>query len=204
MKTIKVLSITKASAFDQNHVTPLLKQIRPIMANAEPVGLDFSGVKEADVCALQQTLLPLVSEFGGGFVRRLIRFTNHNEAVAISIRNSLRHVDEFIQDEVNYLHPDTGVDQEIYDLNVALLIKCRELARTNPLLARLQFGLTSDSLAAAVAGLTTPQIQELAKTGINVFKPNFDEKMIETITRMDLGDASILIGIASCVLKGDF
>lgn len=78
MKTIKVHSIIKASAFSQNHVSQLLKQIKPIIAGAEPVELDFSGINDADVFALQQTLLPLISEFGGGFIKRLIMFANHN------------------------------------------------------------------------------------------------------------------------------
>jgi hypothetical protein len=202
MKTIKVHSIIKAPALNQNHVALLLKHIKSSIVGAEPIELDFGGVIEVDVFALQQILLPLVSELSGSLVKRLIRFANHNEAVVSSIREALQYVDKFVQDEEHHLYPDTGIDQEIYDLNVALLIKCREVARVSPLLARVQFGLVSDSVVTVMAGLTTAQIQGIAKTGINVFKPNFDERMLDAITKLDLGDADILIGMASLTVRG--
>jgi ABC-type iron transport system FetAB ATPase subunit len=86
-------------------------------------------------------------------------------------------VDEFIERLMS--RQQDVVDQELYDLNLAWLVKVRALARENALQALLIMGIADEKLRLAIANLSMDEMQTLARSGCLCFAPRFTSQFIQ-------------------------
>jgi hypothetical protein len=100
-----------------------------------------------------------------------------NPAVEAIMQDALTHVDEFVDRFMSrYQEP---VDEEIYDLNLAWLVKVRAIARENALQALLIMGIADEKLRLAIANLSMDEMQALARSGCLCFAPRFTSHFIQ-------------------------
>jgi hypothetical protein len=139
--------------------------------------LDFEGVESIALGFFQEVILTLVNEFGADFLKSKLRVVNMNPAVEAIMQDALTHVDEFVDRFMSrYQEP---VDEEIYDLNLAWLVKVRAIARENALQALLIMGIADEKLRLAIANLSMDEMQALARSGCLCFAPRFTSHFIQ-------------------------
>jgi len=174
---VVIKHLTKLKTPQTCHGKQLVQRARECFLLNECLTLDFEGVESISIGFFQEAILTLVNEFGADFLKCKLRVVNMSPAVEAIMQDALTKVDEFV-DRLMSQNQET-VDQELYDLNLAWLVKVRTVARENALQALLIMGIADEELRLAVAKLSMDEMQALARSGCLCFAPRFTSQFIQ-------------------------
>lgn len=87
-------------------------------------------------------------------------------------------------------------DTEIYELNLAWLIKARDLARDNSIFAELMMGISNEAMRLALSQLSIDDIQQIAQSGWLCFAPRFTAHFIHDMTSRSHDVVDVLLGLS--------
>ena len=191
---ILVKSITDLKTPQPYHGKNLARLARECFANRQALTLDFEGIETITQGFFQELLLPLVAEFGADFLKINLQIANVNPDVEEIITSGLNNSDDDF-DQRTLIQNREG-DVELYKLNLAWLIKARELARENPMLAELMMGISDEEMRSALGQLSIQDIQYIAKSGWLCFSPRFTSKLIQNVTARQHEVVDLLLGLS--------
>lgn len=191
---VVVKHITKLKMPQACHGKQLMSTARECFLKNELLTLDFEGVESVANGFFQEAILPLLTEFGADFLKNKLRLSNITPDLEAFMQNDLN-----TQAYLNRLSltRNGNIDPELYELNLAWLIKVRELVRENALQAQLILGIANDDLRTAVAKLSLDDIHSIASAGCLCFAPRFTPEFIDGYVhkRYDLVD--VLLALTS-------
>ncbi|MCK9609483.1 MAG: STAS-like domain-containing protein [Methylomonas sp.] len=174
---VVIKHLTKLKTPQTCHGKQLVKRARECFLLNECLTLDFEGVESISKGFFQEAILTLVNEFGADFLKCKLQVVNMSPAVEAIMQDALTKVDEFV-DRLMSQNQET-VDQELYDLNLAWLVKVRTTARENALQTHLIMGIADEALRLAIANLSMDEMQALARSGCLCFAPRFTSQFIQ-------------------------
>ena len=192
---ILVKSITDLKTPQPYHGKNLARLARECFANRQALTLDFEGIETITQGFFQELLLPLVAEFGADFLKINLQIANVNPDVEEIITSGLNNSDDDF-DQRTLVQNREG-DVELYKLNLAWLIKARELARENPMLAELMMGISDEEMRSALSQLSIQDIHYIAQSGWLCFSPRFTSKLIQNVTARQHEVVDLLLGLSS-------
>ena len=191
---ILVKSITDLKTPQPYHGKNLARLARECFANRQSLTLDFEGIETITPGFFQELLLPLVAEFGADFLKSNFEIANVNPDVEEIMTSGLNNSDDDF-DQRTLVQNREG-DVELYKLNLAWLIKARELARENPMLAELMMGISDEEMRSALSQLSIQDIQYIAQSGWLCFSPRFTSKLIHNVTARKHEVVDVLLGLS--------
>ncbi len=194
---IVVKSITDLKTPQPCHGKNLANLARECFVNHQILTVDFDGVETVTQGFSHELFLPLVAEFGADFLRSNLKVANVTPDIEAIIKSAFSKVDGYIE-QCTLVH-NKECDVEIYELNLTWLIKARELARENPILAELTMGIGDKELLTALSQLSSKDIQRIAKAGWLCFSPRFTTHFIQSIGTRPHEVVDVLLGL-SCEL----
>jgi hypothetical protein len=174
---VVIKHLTKLKTPQACHGKQLVQRARECFLRNECLTLDFEAVESIATGFFQEAIFTLLNEFGADFLKSKLRVVNMTSAVEAIMQDDLTHVDEFIERLMS--RQQDVVDQELYDLNLAWLVKVRALARENALQALLIMGIADEKLRLAIANLSMDEMQTLARSGCLCFAPRFTSQFIQ-------------------------
>jgi hypothetical protein len=174
---VVIKHLTKLKTPQACHGKQLVQRARECFLRNECLTLDFEAVESIATGFFQEAIFTLLNEFGADFLKSKLRVVNMTSAVEAIMQDDLTHVDEFIERLMS--RQQDVVDQELYDLNLAWLVKVRALARENALQALLIMGVADEKLRLAIANLSMDEMQTLARSGCLCFAPRFTSQFIQ-------------------------
>lgn len=174
---VVIKHLTKLKTPQACHGKQLVQRAQECFLRNECLTLDFEAVESIATGFFQEAIFTLLNEFGADFLKSKLRVVNMTPAVEAIMQDDLTHVDEFIERLMS--RQQDVVDQELYDLNLAWLVKVRALARENALQALLIMGVTDEKLRLAMANLSMDEMQYLAQSGCLCFAPRFTSQFIQ-------------------------
>lgn len=189
-----VKSITNLKTPQPYHGKNLARLARECFANRQPLTVDFDGVETITQGFFQELLLPLVAEFGADFLRSNLKVANVTPDIEAIIKSAFNKGDGYV-DHCALAH-NKEYDVEIYELNLAWLIKARELARENPILAELTMGIGDKEMRSALSQLSSKDIQRIARSGWLCFSPRFTTHFIQSISARPHEVVDVLLGLS--------
>ena len=191
---ILVKSITDLKTPQPYHGKNLARLARECFANRQSLTLDFEGIETITQGFFQELLLPLVAEFGADFLKINLQIANVNPDVEEIMTSGLNNPDDDFDQRT--LIQNRECDVELYKLNLAWLIKARELARENPMLAELMMGISDEEMRSALGQLSIQDIQYIAQSGWLCFSPRFTSKLIQNVTSRKHEVVDVLLGLS--------
>ena len=191
---IQVKSITDLKTPQPYHGKNLARLARECFANRQALTLDFEGIETITPGFFQELLLPLVAEFGADFLKGNLQIANINLDVEEIMTSGFNNSDDDF-DQRTLIQNSEG-DVELYKLNLAWLIKARELARENPMLAELMMGISNEEMCSALSQLSIQDIQYIAQSGWLCFSPRFTSKLIQNVTARQHEVVDVLLGLS--------
>ena len=192
---IAVKSITDLKMPQPCHGKSLARLARECFTSQQAMIVDFEGIGAISPGFLQELFLPLVAEYGADFLRSELQVTNVCPVVDEAMKSAfnasaLAHFFDQREYQLNQ-----ASDAEIYDLNLAWLIKARELARENGMLAELMMGIGDEALRVAISQLSINDIQQLAQAGWLCFAPRFTANFLHNMITRPHDVADVLLGL---------
>jgi hypothetical protein len=191
---ILVKSITDLKTPQPYHGKNLARLARECFANRQSLTLDFEGLETITQGFFQELLLPLVAEFGADFLKINLQIANINPDVEEIMTSGFNNSDDDFDQRT--LIQNRECDVELYKLNLAWLIKARELARENPMLAELMMGINNEEMRSALSQLSIQDIQYIAQSGWLCFSPRFTSKLIQNVTARKHEVVDVLLGLS--------
>ena len=191
---ILVKSITDLKTPQPYHGKNLARLARECFANRQSLTLDFEGIETITQGFFQELLLPLVAEFGADFLKGNLQIANVNTDVEEIMTSGFNNSDDNFDQRT--LVQNRECDVELYKLNLAWLIKARELARENPMLAELMMGISDEEMRSALSQLSIQDIQYIAQSGWLCFSPRFTSKLIQNVTARKHEVVDMLLGLS--------
>lgn len=191
---ILVKSITDLKTPQPYHGKNLARLARECFANRQALALDFEGIETITPGFFQELLLPLVAEFGADFLKGNLQIANVNTDVEEIMTSGFNNSDDNFDQRT--LVQNRECDVELYKLNLAWLIKARELARENPMLAELMMGISDEEMRSALSQLSIQDIQHIAQSGWLCFSPRFTSKLIQNVTARKHEVVDMLLGLS--------
>lgn len=194
---IAVNSITDLKTPQACHGKNLARFARECFANHQPLTVDFEGIKTFTNSFLQELLVPLLAEYGAEFLNKKLQLINVPSNINEIAKSAFSHLDEYFdrQPMVN----GQACDLDIYELNLAWLIKAREVARDNALLAELMMGIAGEELRSALSQLSIDDIQSIAQSGWLCFSPRFTAPFIQSMNARPHDVVNVLLGLSGSV-----
>ena len=187
-----VKSITDLKSPQLYHGKNLARLARECFANRQALTVDFEGVDSISLGFFQELFLPLVAEFGADFLRSHLKIANVTPGIEAIIKSAFNKGDD--ADQCTLVH-NNQCDIEIYELNLAWLIKARELARENPILAEVTMGIGDIEMGSALSQLSIKDIQRIAQSGWLCFSPRFTTHFIQNIHAQSHEVVDVLLGL---------
>ena len=191
---ILVKSITDLKTLQPYHGKNMARLARECFANRQALTLDFEGIETITPGFFQELLLPLVAEFGADFLKGNLQIANINPDVEEIMTSGFNNSDDNFDQRT--LVQNRECDVELYKLNLAWLIKARELARENPMLAELMMGISDEEMRSALSQLSIQDIQHIAQSGWLCFSPRFTSKLIQNVTARKHEVVDVLLGLS--------
>jgi len=193
---IAVKNMTDLKIPQPYHGKSLARLARECFTSHQALIVDFDGVGAISQGFLQELFLPLVAEYGADFLRSELQVINVSPDIDKAMKaafnaNALNH---FLGQRENQLNQAS--DAEIYELNLAWLIKARELARENGMLAELMMGIGDEALRLAISQLSINDIQQLAQAGWLCFAPRFTANFLQDLLTRPHDVVDVLLGLS--------
>ena len=171
--------------------------VREAFGNGQKVTVDFDGLEEASPGFFEEWTLPLVAEYDADYLAESLKAVNLSPALEAAMREAFSKAEAYVDRLTR--KGKIECDPEIYDLNVAWLTKARELARENPLLAKLMMGIEQDEMLAAISRLSMEDIQKLARSGWLCFMPRFTSAFLGEMSAMGFDEVDTLMALSGSI-----
>ncbi len=191
---IVVSSITDRQTHQPCHGSNLARLARECFVNRQPLTIDFTGVDNLAEEFFQAFIKPLITEFGSEFLNQHLQLTNVSSSIKACIQWPFKNTDDY--SEQRPLFTNKACDVDFYELNVAWLIKARELAKENSLLAELTMGIGEDDMRLALTQLSIEDIRHIAQSGWLCFSPRFTTHFIHSMTTQRRDVVDVLLGLS--------
>lgn len=153
---------------------------RECFINHQTLTVNFDCVNTIAHGFFQAFILPLLAEYGADFLKSQLMITNVTPDIDEIMKSSFCNLDDYFEQRAIILNKECVAD--INELNLAWLIKARELARENPLLAELTMGISDEALRSAISQLSIEDIRHIAQSGWLCFSPRFTTNFIQTMS----------------------
>lgn len=178
------------------HGKSLARLARECFTSHQSLIVDFDGVGAISQGFLQELFLPLVVEYGADFLRSQLQVTNVSPDIdkAMKAAFNASALAQFFDQRENQLNEAS--DSEIYELNLAWLIKARELTRENGVLAELMMGIGDEALRLAISQLSINDIQQLAQAEWLCFAPRFTANFLQDLLTRPHDAVDVLLGLS--------
>ena len=176
MKETRIMLSSISTSLDQVHCEEISSRIARAFNASMKITLYFDGVQEVTEQFFQELFFPLIAEYGAEVVKERLGFANLGK-----FGDAMEHAldaDAYIDRKQGILECEG--DQEIFEINLSMLIKARELCRTNRVCAKAIFGMKDDDLIAAISEATYGQLQHLARSGWLCYAPRFSIQTLLT------------------------
>ena len=192
---IAVKNMTDLKIPQTCHGKSLARLARECFTSHQTLIVDFDGVGAISQGFLQELFLPLVAEYGADFISSELKITNVGPDVDEAMKSAFNAgaLNHFFDQQENLLNQ--AGDGEIYDMNLAWLIKARELARENGMLAELVMGIGDEALRVAISQLSINDIQQLAQVGWLCFAPRFTANFLQDLLTRLHDVVDVLLGL---------
>ncbi len=193
---IFVKSITDLNIPQPCHGKNLARLARECFTNRQVLTVDFDGVKMITSGFLQELFLPLVAEYGADFLHSNLQVINVSPAVNGFMKSAFNPaaLDDFFDQRMRI--ENKACDTEIYELNLAWLIKARDLAKENSIFAELMMGTSDEAMRLALSQLSIDDIQQIAQSGWLCFAPRFTAHFIQSMTTRSADVVDVLLGLS--------
>jgi hypothetical protein len=167
---------------------------RECFANQQTLTVDFEGVQAITPGFFQELVLPLLAEFGAGFLKNKLQLANMAPEIDEIMKSAFNNLDDYFERH-GALH-NKACDTEIYELNLTWLIKARELARENAILAELMMGIAEEDMRLEISQLSNEDIHHIAQSGWLCFSPRFTSHFIRSMTHRQHDIVDVLLGFS--------
>ncbi|MDP1614661.1 MAG: DUF4325 domain-containing protein, partial [Methylococcales bacterium] len=189
-------SITDLNIPQPCHGKNLARLARECFTNRQVLTIDFDGVKMITSGFLQELFLPLVAEYGADFLHSKLQVVNVSPEFEELMKSAFNPaaLDDFFDQRMRI--ENKACDTEIYELNLAWLIKARDLAKENSIFAELMMGTSDEAMRLALSQLSIDDIQQIAQSGWLCFAPRFTAHFIRSMTTRSADVVDVLLGIS--------
>ena len=189
-----VRNVTRLDTLKSCHGEELVKLALDCFAQNKLLRLDFEGVDAINPDFFRSLFYPMVAEFGAPFLRSKIQMVNVSPEVEATMHSAFINLENYFDDYFMLGSPITC--QDVYDLNVAWLVKAREVARDYSIQAQLIMGIYDPEMRALISQLSMDDIQSIAQSGCLCFSPRFTCDFIRSMTSGRYGSVDMLLALS--------
>jgi hypothetical protein len=139
-------------------------------------------------------LLPLTVEYGVDYLNDKLQMINLVPEINNRIQKAFSDFESYFNKRPT--NSAKNYDQEIYAINLAWLIKAREVSKASPVLAELVLGVSDPSMLNVLSGMTFGDIQYLARTNWLCFAPRFSSHFLQNNGTQQRQLTEVMIGFS--------
>jgi len=162
-----------------------------LINSKDDCSVDFKGILTVTPLFFQDFIFPLITRFGSEILDDRLRLLNLKEDHLASYRDAYDQTGDYI--DKLYAHQENH-SNDLSNLTCELLIKARELSRTDLSAAQLIFGINS-SLAKSFASMDIESIQRIANAGIICFEPRLSPEFAAQMAVLDATEIDVFLNI---------
>lgn len=188
-----MISIQKLFKRDclNNQGARLSKIARKQLLDSGECYLDFSGVPHISPQFFQDFIFPLVIEFGSHDLNNKLFFENIKDAHLTSFKAACDQISDYVD---NLASNNTNLFGEISDLTFELLIKARELSKTDLSKTQIIFGING-GMAESFANMDIELIRRISNAGILCFEPRLTPEFAAKMAALDASEMDVFLNI---------
>ena len=190
-----VRNFTRLDTLKSCHGQELAKLARECFSQNKLLRLDFEGVDAINPGFFRSLFYPIVAEFGAPFLRSKIQMMNVSPDIETTMHSAFTNLEDYFDDYFMFGSPVTC--QDLYDLNVAWLVKAREVARDYSIQAQLIMGIYDPEIRILISQLSMDDIQSIAQSGCLCFSPRFTSDFIRSMTSGRYGLVDMLLALSN-------
>ncbi len=190
-----VRNFTRLDTLKSCHGQELAKLARECFSQNKLLRLDFEGVDAINPGFFRSLFYPIVAEFGAPFLRSKIQMMNVSPDIETTMHSAFTNLEDYFDDYFMFGSPVTC--QDLYDLNVAWLVKAREVARDDSIQAQLIMGIYDPEIRILISQLSMDDIQSIAQSGCLCFSPRFTSDFIRSMTSGRYGLVDMLLALSN-------
>jgi len=154
--------------------------------------IDFAGVTNISPLFFQDFIFPLVSEFGSSVIKKRLKLLNLKDDHQASYQEACKQTGTYIEKSLSQQDMRFG---DISDITCDLLIKARELSRSNPSAAQLIFGINSNMIE-SFSNMDMDLIRRIANAGVICFEPRLSPEFAARLAALDPSEIDVFLNIA--------
>lgn len=189
-----VRNFTRLDTLKSSHGKDLAKLARECFSQNKLLQLDFEGVDAVNPVFFRSLFYPIVAEYGAPFLRCKIQMLNVSPEVEATMQSAFTNLEDYFDEYFMYGTPVTCRD--VYDLNLAWLVKAREIARDYSVQGQLIMGICDPEIRNLVSQLSMDDIQAIAQSGCLCFSPRFTPDFIRGMTSGRYGLVDMLLALS--------
>jgi len=175
-----------------NQGEELSKMIRQKMLRSDELCLvDFAGIANVTPLFFQDFIFPLVLEFGGHIIDNKLKFNNLKEHHLVAYRAAISQISDYM-DKLS--SRQTSPFGDISDLTLELLLKARELSRTDPAATHAIFGFNSDMIE-SFAAMDIETIRGIAGAGVICFELRLSPEFATRLAALDPSEIDVFLNV---------
>lgn len=191
---IVVNAITELNVPKSHHGKNLARLVRECLMNHLTSTVDFEGINAISEDFFHEFLLPLIVEFGLDYLNSKLKMINLAPEINDIMKAAFSDLEAYYKKRPT--NPTKNYDQDIYAINLAWLVKAREITRENPILAELVLGVSDEDMLNVLSRMTFGDIQYLAQTNWLCFSPRFSTNFIQNKGNQQRQAAEVMIGFS--------
>lgn len=191
---IVVNTITELKAPQSHHGKNLARLVRECLTNYLDLTIDFEGVMTISDDFCHELLLPLVTEFGVDYLSTKLKMVNLTPEINNIMQAAFSELENYFKRRPT--NPAKNYDHDIYAINLAWLVKAREISKESPVLAELVLGVNDAEMLNVLSRMTFGDIQYLARTNWFCFAPRFSSNFLQNKGNQERQAAEVLIGFS--------
>ena len=175
-----------------NQGEELSKMIRQKMLQSDDLCfVDFAGIDNVTSLFFQDFIFPLVIEFGGHVVDNKIKFSHLKDHHLAAYRAAINQISDYMDRLVSRQTSPFG---DISDLTLELLLKARELSRTDPAATQVVFGFNSDMIE-SFAVMDIELIRRIANAGVICFELRLSPEFATRLAALDPSEIDVFLNV---------
>jgi len=194
---IVVTTITELKTPQSCHGKNLTRLARECFVNHQSLTVDFEGISKITKGFFQELFLPLVAEFGADYLKNRLVVANMAPQIDDLMKQAFSNLDAYFDSRSKMQGQEC--DEEIVAMNLAWLIKARELTRENPVLAELIMGINDAEQQLALSRMSMDDIQHIAESGWLCFSPRFSTHFVQSMIRRQPEVIDVLLSLSGSV-----
>lgn len=154
--------------------------------------LDFHGIECVTSIFFQDFIFPLVSEFGSTAINNRMKMINLKDEHRESYQEACAQISTYLDKQVSQQEMSFG---DISEITCNLLIKARELSRTNPSAAKQIFGINSN-MVESFSNMDMELIRIISNSGVICFEPRLSPEFAAKLAALDPSEIDVFLNIA--------